>query len=173
MTLKQLILSGLILTAGTGAALAAADALLAEAVKEANAVEREGDVGDLGNKPERLEWLRDNGFGMFLHWGLDAQLGSVISHSMVGADEAYLDRYINELPRTFYPKHWAADRKQRRAFVIGSVEATEHTEISVVGHNGKVVEYTKMKPDDIAPRFEQKDDGLHLSIVPGQRIPRC
>ena len=40
----------------------------------------------------------------------------------------------------------------------------------MVGHNGKVVEYTNMKPDEIAPRFEQKEDGLHLPIVPGQRL---
>lgn len=80
-----------------------------DAIKLANAVGQIGNVGELGNRPERIEWLRDNGFGMFLHWGVDAQLGSVISHSMVGADEAYLERYFNELPQTFYPKHWDAE----------------------------------------------------------------
>ena len=44
------------------------------------------------NKPERLEWLKDAGFGIFIHWGIDAQLGTVPSHSMVGASEDYLDR---------------------------------------------------------------------------------
>ena len=58
------------------------------------------------NKPERLEWLKDAGFGIFIHWGIDAQLGTVPSHSMVGASEDYLDRYINELPKTFYPTRW-------------------------------------------------------------------
>jgi len=48
------------------------------------------------NKPKRLEWLKDAGFGIFIHWGIDAQLGTVPSHSMVGASEDYLDRYINE-----------------------------------------------------------------------------
>ena len=62
--------------------------------------------GELDNKPYRLEWLRDNGFGLFMHWGLDAQLGSVISHSMVGASDDYIERYVNELPKTFYPKKW-------------------------------------------------------------------
>ncbi|HPC98056.1 MAG TPA: hypothetical protein P5348_07665, partial [Bacteroidales bacterium] len=31
------------------------------------------------NKPEREEWLRDLGFGMFIHWSIDSQLGIVIS----------------------------------------------------------------------------------------------
>jgi alpha-L-fucosidase len=37
------------------------------------------------NKPERLEWLKDAGFGMFIHFSFDSQLGVVISHSMAGA----------------------------------------------------------------------------------------
>ena len=55
------------------------------------------------NKPERQEWLRDLGFGMFIHFSLDSQLGVVISHSMVGASDDYLNRFINELPQTFDP----------------------------------------------------------------------
>jgi alpha-L-fucosidase len=108
MNYKQLFLTGMmILVAGAGAVRAETDE--AEAIQEANATDDMGKVGELGNQPERLEWLRDNGFGMFLHWGIDAQLGSVISHSMVGADEAYLDRYMTELPQTFYPKKWDAE----------------------------------------------------------------
>src|SRR5215471_6672175 len=65
------------------------------------------------NKPERLEWFRDLGFGLFIHWSVDSQTGVVISHSLVGADEAYIDRFFNELPKTFnprkfYPQDWAA-----------------------------------------------------------------
>jgi alpha-L-fucosidase len=56
------------------------------------------------NKPERQEWLRDLGFGMFIHWSMDSQLGIVISHSMVGASDDYINRYINELPKTFDPQ---------------------------------------------------------------------
>ena len=51
------------------------------------------------NDPERVEWFRDLGFGLFLHWSLDSQVGSVISHSMVAADDDYLDRFENELPQ--------------------------------------------------------------------------
>ncbi len=65
-----------------------------------------------GNRPERLEWFRDLGFGLFIHWSVDSQIGSVISHSLVGADAGYLERFFN-LPRTFNPtkynpRTWAA-----------------------------------------------------------------
>jgi alpha-L-fucosidase len=65
------------------------------------------------NKPERLEWFRDLGFGLFIHWSVDSQTGVVISHSLAGADEAYTNRFFNDLPKTFnprkfYPQDWAA-----------------------------------------------------------------
>jgi alpha-L-fucosidase len=66
-----------------------------------------------GNKPERMEWFRDIGFGLFIHWSVDSQLGSVISHSLAGASKDYRDRYFSELPKTFNPRKynptdWAA-----------------------------------------------------------------
>ena len=69
-------------------------------------------AGD-GNKPERLEWFRDAGFGLFIHWSVDSQLGSVISHSLAGASKDYRQRYFTELPKTFnprkyHPADWAA-----------------------------------------------------------------
>ena len=60
----------------------------------------------ISNKPEREQWFMDLGFGMFIHWSLDSQVGAVISHSMAGASDDYLQRYINELPKTFNPKHF-------------------------------------------------------------------
>ena len=68
------------------------------------------------NKPEREQWFTELGFGMFIHWSMDVQLGMVISHSMVGASEDYLNRYVNELPKTFNPvnfdaKQWASAAK--------------------------------------------------------------
>jgi alpha-L-fucosidase len=65
------------------------------------------------NSPERLEWFRDQGFGMFIHWSVDSQTGVVISHSLAGADEAYTRRFFEELPKTFNPRKfvptdWAA-----------------------------------------------------------------
>ncbi|MBV8551652.1 MAG: alpha-L-fucosidase [Acidobacteriaceae bacterium] len=64
------------------------------------------------NHPDRLAWFRDQGFGLFIHWGVDSQLGSVISHSLVGASDDYVERYFSELPKTFdpykfHPQDWA------------------------------------------------------------------
>jgi alpha-L-fucosidase len=56
------------------------------------------------NKPEREQWFMDAGFGMFIHWSMDSQLGAVISHSMAGASADYLERFIHELPGSFNPK---------------------------------------------------------------------
>ncbi len=55
------------------------------------------------NKPEREEWLRNTGAGLFIHFNIDSQLGVVISHSLVGASSDYVDRYFKDLPKTFDP----------------------------------------------------------------------
>jgi len=65
------------------------------------------------NQPDRLEWFRDQGFGLFIHWSVDSQLGVVISHSLVGASDDYAQRFFHELPKTFnprkfHPTDWAA-----------------------------------------------------------------
>ncbi len=72
-----------------------------------------------GNKPERLEWFRDLGFGMFIHWNVDGTLGGVISHSMVGASKDYLDRYIGELPGLFNPRKYNPDEWAELARLAG------------------------------------------------------
>jgi alpha-L-fucosidase len=72
-----------------------------------------------GNRPERLEWFRDLGFGLFIHWSLDSQVSSVISHSMVGASEDYLERYVQELPGTFNPVHFEPREWARLARLAG------------------------------------------------------
>ena len=56
---------------------------------------------------------------MFIHWSLDSQLGSVISHSMVGASDDYLKKFINELPKTFNPKKCDPEQWARLARVVG------------------------------------------------------
>ena len=58
------------------------------------------------NKAEREEWFRDLGFGLFIHWSVDSQLGVTISHSLVGASPDYMDRFFNDLPKTFDPKQF-------------------------------------------------------------------
>jgi len=61
------------------------------------------------NKPERLEWFKSLGFGMFIHFSFDSQLGIVISHSMAGASNDYIDRFIHQLPKTFNPKDYSPE----------------------------------------------------------------
>jgi len=63
------------------------------------------EIGSL-NKPDRIEWFRDQGFGLFIHWSVDVQLGVGISHSLVGASDNYTDAFFNELPKTFDPKQF-------------------------------------------------------------------
>ncbi len=58
------------------------------------------------NDAGRCEAFMDWGLGMFVHWSMDSQLGCVISHSMVGASEDYLERYLHELPKTFDPDEY-------------------------------------------------------------------
>ena len=55
------------------------------------------------NKPERLAWFHDQGFGLIIHWSMDSQTGVAISHSLVGADDAYIQRFFHDLPTTFNP----------------------------------------------------------------------
>jgi alpha-L-fucosidase len=71
------------------------------------------------NKPERMEWFKSLGFGMFIHWSHDSQLGSVISHSMVGASEDYLRYFVEDLPKTFYPKRFDPDDWALQAKLAG------------------------------------------------------
>ena len=72
-----------------------------------------------GNRPERVRWFMDQGLGLFIHWNIDSQLGSVISHSMAGASKDYLERYIRELPKTFEPRRFAPRDWARLARVAG------------------------------------------------------
>jgi len=75
--------------------------------------------GPLVNDPAREVEFMDWGLGMFVHWSMDSQLGSVISHSMVGASDKYLDRFINELPKTFNPEKYNPDEWMKIAKLAG------------------------------------------------------
>ena len=66
-------------------------------------------ASDPGNRPERLRWFNGLGFGMFIHWSIDSQLGSVIGHSMARASEDYLEKFTRILPSTFNPKRFDPD----------------------------------------------------------------
>lgn len=84
------------------------------------------------NLPENLEWLRDAGMGLFIHWSLDVQLGCVISHTLVGASEEYASRFYEELPGTLHPRRWDFDHLAELSRLAGfryAVLTTKH-------HNG-------------------------------------
>jgi alpha-L-fucosidase len=74
---------------------------------------------DNRNQAAREAWLQDAGFGLFLHFSVDSQLGITISHSLVGASEDYLQRYFHELPQTFNPDHFDARAIARLARIAG------------------------------------------------------
>ncbi|MBB3208675.1 alpha-L-fucosidase [Rhodopirellula rubra] len=89
-------------------------------------------AGKLKNDPAREQEFMDWGLGMFVHWSFDSQLGSVISHSMDYASRDYLDRYVNELPKTFNPTQYDPDKWMEIAKLAGAkymVFTTKH-------HNG-------------------------------------
>ena len=100
-----------------------------------------------GNRPERLEWFRDLGFGMFIHWSVDSQIGSVISHSLVGADERYRKRFFEDLPKSFdprkyHPRDWA---------VLAKLAGMKYVVFTTKHHSGfcmydtKTTDYSIMK----------------------------
>ncbi len=98
------------------------------------------------NRPQRVEWFMDQGLGLFVHWSVDSQLGSVISHSMVGASDDYVSRFIYDLPETFYPERFNPDEWARLAKLAGMkyvVFTTKH-------HSGFCMFHTQTTPFNIA-----------------------
>jgi alpha-L-fucosidase len=88
-----------------------------------------GDGKVLTNDPRRSEEFIDWGLGLFIHWSMDSQLGSVISHAMVGASQDYLRRYIEELPGSFNPKRYDPEEWVQLAGLAGAkyvVFTTKH-----------------------------------------------
>lgn len=92
-----------------------------------------------GNKPERVEWFRDLGFGLFIHWSVDSQLGTVISHSMVAADDDYVKRYMEELPKTFSPSKFNATDLA----VLSKLAGVRYVVFTTKHHNGFAMFHTK------------------------------
>ena len=91
------------------------------------------------NKPAREEWFMDQALGMFIHWSVDSQLGSVISHSMVGASDDYLERFVNDLPSSFYPDKLDPDSWARLAKLAG----TKYVVFTTKHHSGFCMFETK------------------------------
>ena len=81
------------------------------------------------NDPARTTWFQDLGLGLFVHWGLDVQYGTVISHWMCGADTRVVDRFIAEAPTTLDAPEFDAGaiaRLARRCGMRYLVFTTKH-----------------------------------------------
>ena len=105
------------------------------------------------NKPERLEAFRDLALGMFIHWSVDSQLGSVISHSLAGADEDYARRFFGELPQSFNPTKYDPAQWASLAKLCGfkyAVFTTKHHSGFCMFHTGTTefsIEHTPYRKD--------------------------
>lgn len=114
-----------------GLALCLAVAAAAEAQPVATPASR--------NRAERLEWFRDAGFGLFIHWSVDVQLGSVISHSLVGASPDYTRRYFEELPRGFNPRRF----EPREWAALARLAGMKYVVFTAKHHNGFCMFHTQ------------------------------
>lgn len=86
----------------------------------------------IANKPEREQQFMEMGFGMFIHWSVDVQLGAVISHSLAGSSKDYRTRFFNELPKTFNPKKFDPDQWA----VLAKLAGTKYVVFTTKHHSG-------------------------------------
>lgn len=119
------------------------------------------------NKADREEWFRDLGFGLFIHWSVDSQLGTTISHSLVGASADYEDRFFNELPKTFNPTRFDPDEWARLARLAG----VKYVVFTTKHHSGFGMYDTKTTPFNIMNTpFHRDITGEVLSAFKKQGI---
>ena len=143
-----------------------------------------------GNKPDRLEWFRDQGFGLFIHWSVDSQLGVVISHSLAGASDDYTKRFFSELPQTFNPRKfdpedWAAlaklagiryvvfTAKHHSGFCMWDTKTTDFSILHTPFHRDITAETLKaFRGQGIAPGLYFSPDDFHWLWENGKTIDR-
>ena len=105
------------------------------------------------NLKETVESFMDMGFGMFIHWSVDSQLGAVISHSLSGASDDYAQRFFKELPKTFNPsklnpQEWA---------VLAKLAGIDYVVFTAKHHSGFCMFPTKTTDFSIASTPYEKD----------------
>lgn len=105
------------------------------------------------NDPEKEKWFMDLGLGMFIHWSVDAQLGAVISHSMAGASDEYLERFTKELPKTFNPHKFNPDDWA----VLAKLAGMKYVVFTTKHHSGFCMWDTKTTPFNIMNTPFKKD----------------
>jgi alpha-L-fucosidase len=105
------------------------------------------------NKAERLEWFRDQGFGLFIHWSVDSQLGVVISHSLPGASPDFAQRFFTELPKTFNPhKFYPSDLVS-----LAKLAGVKYVVLTAKHHSGFCLWNTKTTDFSIAQTPFKRD----------------
>ncbi|MEI6169123.1 MAG: alpha-L-fucosidase [bacterium] len=120
------------------------------------------------NTPERVEWYQDKALGMYIFWTVDAQLGIVEAHSVIGASDDYLHRYFNDLPRTFNPRHFDAAWYARMAKVCGF----DYVCICAKNHNGwcawdtQTTEFNVMRTPFGRDLMRELTDAFHAQGIP-------
>ena len=107
----------------------------------------------LDNKPERLEAFRDLGFGLFIHWGLDSQLGSDISHPLAGASEEFRRKFFDELPRTFEPRKFNPHDWAR----IARLSGVKYVVFTTKHHSGFAMWNSKTTPFNVMHTPAKRD----------------
>jgi len=80
------------------------------------------------NKKASIEEFRDAGFGLFIHWGPNSQIGNEISWPVNNASQEFRDKYFSLYkefnPEKFTPERWAI--LARRAGMEYVVFTTKH-----------------------------------------------
>lgn len=60
------------------------------------------------NSRAALEWFKDAGLGLRIHWGLESQLGISMGQSLIGSSPIFQERFFGELPQSFNPQYFEA-----------------------------------------------------------------
>eukprot|EP01036_Dinobryon_divergens_P044351 gene44351-59171_t len=106
------------------------------------------------NKPDRVNWFQDLGFGMFIHWNVDGTLGAVISHSLAGASDEYSEKYFSELPQYFNPENFNPTSWAKLAKLAGMKYVhPQHYPMNNVG----LMEYDKKQLKELFTNYGKID----------------
>lgn len=105
------------------------------------------------NDPAKEKWFMDLGLGMFIHWSVDVQVGAVISHSMAGASDDYLERFTTELPKTFNPHKFNPDDWA----VLAKLAGMKYIVFTAKHHSGFCMWDTQTTPFNIMNTPFKKD----------------
>ena len=105
------------------------------------------------NDPAAVEFFRDRGLGLFIHWSVDGALGGVISHSLVGASPDYVDRFFRILPGTFNPERYQPEKWAALAKLAGF----EYVTFTTKHHSGFCMWDTATTPFSVTHTPYRKD----------------